>query len=139
MSVSKRRPARLTAVALVIAVGVGTGAAAGVGDDSAAADSADDYRAQYHFTVPDHWKNDPQRPIFVDGKFHYYYLYNSDYNADPTANFGTEWRLATSYDGVVSPIRGSPRRRRPMRTTTCGRGRPWSMRRTPRASVPAPW
>ncbi|MBW9111704.1 glycoside hydrolase family 32 protein [Microbacterium ureisolvens] len=106
MSVSKRRPARLTAVALVIAVGVGTGAAVGVGDDPAAADSADDYRAQYHFTVPDHWKNNPQRPIFVDGKFHYYYLYNSDYNADPTANFGTEWRLATSYDGVVFADQG---------------------------------
>jgi len=107
MSVSKRRSARLTAGALaVIAVGIGGGVAGGVGDDAAAADSAADHRAQYHFTVPDHWKNDPQRPVFVDGKFHYYYLYNSDYNADPTANFGTEWRLATSYDGVVFADQG---------------------------------
>ncbi|MEV4687320.1 glycoside hydrolase family 32 protein [Microbacterium sp. LWH3-1.2] len=107
MSVSKRRSVRLTAAALaVIAVGIGGGVAAGVGDDAVAAEPEDDYRAQYHFTVPDHWKNDPQRPVFVDGEFHYYYLYNSDYNADPTANFGTEWRLATSYDGVVFADQG---------------------------------
>ncbi|WP_169087058.1 glycoside hydrolase family 32 protein [Paenibacillus sp. PL91] len=52
------------------------------------------YRAAYHFTVPDKWKNDPQRPIFLDGKYHYYYLYNRDY---PDGN-GTEWRHATSTD-----------------------------------------
>lgn len=67
---------------------------------------ADQYRAQYHFTVPDRWKNDPQRPVYVDGKFHYYYLYNSDYDADPSANFGTAWRLATTYDGVVFADQG---------------------------------
>lgn len=52
------------------------------------------YRAAYHFTVPDKWKNDPQKPIFLDGKYHYYYLYNRDY---PDGN-GTEWRHATSTD-----------------------------------------
>lgn len=51
-------------------------------------------RANYHFTVPDKWKNDPQRPIYLDGKYHYYYLYNRDY---PTGN-GTEWRHAASSD-----------------------------------------
>lgn len=55
-----------------------------------------DYRAIYHFTTPDKWKNDPQKPIFLDGKYHYYYLYNRDY---PTGN-GTEWRQATSEDLV---------------------------------------
>ncbi|WP_315900428.1 glycoside hydrolase family 32 protein [Neobacillus bataviensis] len=54
------------------------------------------YRAAYHFTVPDKWKNDPQRPIYFDGKYHYYYLYNRDY---PNGN-GTEWRHATSKDLV---------------------------------------
>ncbi|PRR80966.1 Levanbiose-producing levanase [Clostridium vincentii] len=54
------------------------------------------YRATYHFTTPDEWKNDPQKPIFIDGKYHYYYLYNSDY---PNGN-GTEWRQATSEDLV---------------------------------------
>ncbi|WP_407690441.1 glycoside hydrolase family 32 protein [Salipaludibacillus neizhouensis] len=52
------------------------------------------YRANYHFTTPDKWKNDPQRPIYIDGKYYYYYLYNGDY---PNGN-GTEWRLATSED-----------------------------------------
>ncbi len=54
------------------------------------------YRASYHFTSPDKWINDPQRPIYFDGKFHYYYLYNRDY---PNGN-GTEWRHATSEDLV---------------------------------------
>ncbi|ASA24816.1 glycoside hydrolase family 32 protein [Paenibacillus donghaensis] len=54
------------------------------------------YRANYHFTAPDKWKNDPQRPIYFDGAYHYYYLYNRDY---PTGN-GTEWRHATSVDLV---------------------------------------
>lgn len=53
-------------------------------------------RAAYHFTAPDHWKNDPQRPIYVNGKYHYYYLYNKDY---PKGN-GTEWRHAVSQDLV---------------------------------------
>ncbi len=99
---------RLAAGALaVMGVGVAGTLMGGSPENAArAADSDDEYRAQYHFTVPDHWKNDPQRPIFVDGKFHYYYLYNGDYNADPTANFGTEWRLATSYDGVVFADQG---------------------------------
>jgi levanbiose-producing levanase len=54
------------------------------------------FRAAYHFSVPDKWKNDPQRPIYFDGKYHYYYLYNRDY---PNGN-GTEWRHATSKDLV---------------------------------------
>ncbi|GIP52992.1 glycoside hydrolase family 32 protein [Paenibacillus vini] len=54
------------------------------------------YRAAYHFTTPDHWKNDPQKPVYLDGKYHYYYLYNRDY---PDGN-GTEWRHATSTDLV---------------------------------------
>ena len=54
-----------------------------------------DYRAAYHFTTPDKWKNDPQKPIFR-GKYHYYYLYNRDY---PNGN-GTEWRHAVSEDLV---------------------------------------
>lgn len=54
------------------------------------------YRALYHFTVPDKWKNDPQRPVYYHGKYHYYYLYNGDY---PDGN-GTEWRRATSEDLV---------------------------------------
>ncbi|MFF5711415.1 glycoside hydrolase family 32 protein [Streptomyces sp. NPDC012756] len=62
-----------------------------------AADAGDSYRAVYHFTVPDHWKNDPQRPIFVNGAFQYYYLYNADYGE----SVGTAWRLATTTDNVA--------------------------------------
>ena len=67
------------------------------------AHAAATYRAQYHFTVPDHWKNDPQRPVYVNGKFNYYYLYNADY---PT-EVGTAWRLATTTDGVAFADQGT--------------------------------
>src|SRR4051794_21876516 len=60
------------------------------------------YRAQYHLTVPDHWKNDPQRPVYVNGKFNYYYLYNADYPNE----VGTAWRLATTTDGVAFADQG---------------------------------
>ncbi|MBX7548066.1 GH32 C-terminal domain-containing protein [Streptomyces sp. NPDC004232] len=56
------------------------------------------YRAEYHHTVPDGWKNDPQRPVWINGKYHYYYLYNADYF---TGAVGTAWRLATSTDLVT--------------------------------------
>lgn len=55
-----------------------------------------DYREAYHFTVPAKWKNDPQKPIFFHGEYHYYYLYNGNY---PNVS-GTEWRHATSEDLV---------------------------------------
>lgn len=54
-------------------------------------------RPAYHFSVPDNWKNDPQRPIFIDGEYHYYYLYNADYLA---GGIGTSWRRATTLDHV---------------------------------------
>ncbi|RYL97862.1 glycoside hydrolase family 32 protein [Sporolactobacillus sp. THM7-7] len=54
------------------------------------------YRPVYHFTTPEKWMNDPQRPVYIDGKYHYYYLYNRDY---PNGS-GTEWRHATSKDLV---------------------------------------
>ncbi|MEU0810571.1 glycoside hydrolase family 32 protein [Streptomyces sp. NPDC005970] len=63
------------------------------------------YRARYHFTVPDQWKNDPQRPIWIDGEYHYYYLYNPDYLTGGTTA-GTAWRLATSTDLVSFTDRG---------------------------------
>lgn len=63
------------------------------------------YRAEYHFTVPDQWKNDPQRPVWIDGEYHYYYLYNPDYLTGGTTA-GTAWRLATSTDLVTFADRG---------------------------------
>lgn len=60
-------------------------------------------RPKYHFSVPDNWKNDPQRPIYLDGEYHYYYLYNADY-LDGGA--GTAWRHATTRDHVSFKDRG---------------------------------
>ena len=54
------------------------------------------YRPAYHLTPEQRWMNDPQRPFFLDGVWHYYYLYNADY---PEGN-GTEWFHATSTDLV---------------------------------------
>ncbi|WP_426326007.1 glycoside hydrolase family 32 protein [Microbacterium sp. E-13] len=55
-------------------------------------------RPRYHFSVPDNWKNDPQRPIFLHGEYHYYYLYNRDYLS---GGIGTSWRRATTRDHVT--------------------------------------
>ena len=114
MTPSVHRPSKTMVAASLAAVLAGTlaaastaGAAAGEARASVpVATDGSSYRSTYHFTVPDHWKNDPQRPVYVDGKFHHYYLYNGDYDADPRANHGTEWRLATSYDGVVFADQG---------------------------------
>lgn len=59
---------------------------------------AEQYRPQYHFSVPDHWKNDPIRPVYLNGEYHYYYLYDADYNGVSTQ---TAWRHATTTDHVV--------------------------------------
>jgi levanbiose-producing levanase len=55
-------------------------------------------RPAYHFSAPDNWKNDPQRPIFLNGEYHYYYLYNADY---VQRGIGTSWRRATTNDHVT--------------------------------------
>ncbi|MDN3483448.1 glycoside hydrolase family 32 protein [Arthrobacter sp. APC 3897] len=60
-------------------------------------------RPTYHFSVPDNWKNDPQRPIYIDGEYHYYYLYNGDYLQGGS---GTAWRHATTTDHVSFRDRG---------------------------------
>ncbi len=52
------------------------------------------YRPAVHFTPAKHWMNDPQRPLLIDGVWHYYYLYNADY---PKGN-GSEWYHSTSVD-----------------------------------------
>ncbi|TDL37982.1 glycoside hydrolase family 32 protein [Arthrobacter nitrophenolicus] len=67
-------------------------------DSAALAAPAEDpgFRPAYHLTPDQRWMNDPQRPFFLDGLWHYYYLYNVDY---PEGN-GTEWFHATSTDLV---------------------------------------
>lgn len=53
-------------------------------------------RPAVHLTPPDAWMNDPQRPFWLDGRWHFYYLYNADH---PDGN-GTEWFHVTSTDLV---------------------------------------
>lgn len=78
-------------------------APAAAGPEPKAGRACASYRAAYHFTVPDQWKNDPQRPVWIDGEYHYYYLYNADC-LDGVV--GTAWRLATSTDLVSFTDRG---------------------------------
>ncbi|OSM42728.1 levanase [Nesterenkonia sp. PF2B19] len=61
------------------------------------------YRPAYHLSVPDNWKNDPQRPIFLNGEYLYYYLYNEDYLE---GGHGTSWRLVTTTDHVAFSDQG---------------------------------
>lgn len=51
-------------------------------------------RAFYHMTPPSGWLCDPQRPVYVNGAYHLYYLH-SDVN-----NGHGDWDHATTTDGV---------------------------------------
>ncbi|MGN6219619.1 MAG: glycoside hydrolase family 32 protein [Microbacterium sp.] len=53
-------------------------------------------RPAVHLTPENAWMNDPQKPFFLDGLWHFYYLYNADH---PDGN-GTAWYHATSPDLV---------------------------------------
>ena len=66
------------------------------GRDFTRPDDWSTYRPAVHLTPAERWMNDPQRPFWLDGRWHYYYLYNADY---PEGN-GTEWYHATSTDLV---------------------------------------
>lgn len=88
-------------VAAVAAVAVAGAISVPIGR-AAAADNGSSHRARYHFTVPDSWMNDPQRPVYLDGKYNFYYLYNADY----TRTVGTSWRLATTTDNVAFQDQG---------------------------------
>ena len=54
------------------------------------------HRPAVHMTPENNWMNDPQKPFFLDGVWHYYYLYNADF---PAGN-GTAWYHSTSTDLV---------------------------------------
>lgn len=64
--------------------------------ESGGPSNADPGRPAIHLTPERHWMNDPQKPILIDGVWHYYYLYNADY---PDGN-GTAWYHSTSTDLV---------------------------------------
>ncbi|MDQ4501366.1 GH32 C-terminal domain-containing protein [Sinomonas sp. ASV322] len=52
-------------------------------------------RAAYHMTPPQGWLSDPQRPIYLNGKYNLYYLHSTQDNGPGG------WRHATSSDTVV--------------------------------------
>ncbi|KAH6624777.1 glycosyl hydrolase [Chaetomium sp. MPI-SDFR-AT-0129] len=57
-------------------------------------------RPSYHLTPKEKWMNDPQRAFYLGGKYHLYYLWNSNWNtANPGAG-GTEWYHVTSTNMV---------------------------------------
>jgi levanase len=57
-------------------------------------------RPSYHITPVTNWLNDPQRPFFLGGEWHLYYLWNSDWNKSDPGSGGTEWYHISSVDMV---------------------------------------
>lgn len=53
-------------------------------------------RPSYHITPEAKWMNDPQRPLYLGGEWHLYYLSNSDWDSSNPGAGGTEWYHVTS-------------------------------------------
>jgi levanbiose-producing levanase len=94
-----------TALAVAFGVVVSTRVEPTVPDASPSASAPDPFqrpadwspnRPAVHVTPEKAWMNDPQKPFYLDGVWHYYYLYNADH---PDGN-GTAWYHATSTDLV---------------------------------------
>ncbi|MFK0082331.1 glycoside hydrolase family 32 protein [Glutamicibacter sp. NPDC090743] len=107
-SASRRNVVKTLAAATALGLaGVGPDAAhaapAGSSKTKKGVSPAMSYRPSYHFSVPDNWKNDPQRPVYLDGEYLYYYLYNEDYILGGN---GTSWRMASTTDHVNFTDRG---------------------------------
>lgn len=60
----------------------------------ARAEASGSLRAVFHMTPPSGWLCDPQRPVFVDGAHHLYYLHSTQNNS------AGGWDHATTIDGV---------------------------------------
>jgi len=74
--------------------------------------ASDRHRPQYHFLPPANWMNDPNGPIYFEGRYHLFYQYHPD-----DASAGTKhWGHAASEDLVhwddlpiaLSPTPGGP-------------------------------
>jgi len=62
--------------AAVLAVGIATAPSAAGQASPAAALYHELYRPQFHFTPARNWMNDPNGPIFFNGRYHLFYQYN---------------------------------------------------------------
>jgi len=38
----------------------------------------DPFRPQYHYSPANHWMNDPNGMVYLDGEYHLFYQYNPD-------------------------------------------------------------
>ncbi|RBR18985.1 hypothetical protein FVER53590_10082 [Fusarium verticillioides] len=63
-------------------------------------------RPSYHITPEKNWMSDPQRPFFLGDEWHFYYLYNSNFDISNPGSGGTEWYHITSTDMVHWTRRG---------------------------------
>jgi len=69
-------------------------ACAGLGGQTNVAPSYDQpYRPQYHFSPREHWTNDPNGLVYLDGEYDLFFQYNP---------FGDEWGHM-SWGHAVSP------------------------------------
>jgi fructan beta-fructosidase len=97
-------------------------------------DASDPWRPRWHFTTRRHWLNDPNGPVWHDGRFHLYFQHNPR-----GAQWGNmSWGHATSVDlvrwtehGVAIPVdatraifSGSVVRDATGRAAPCARARP---------------
>ncbi|BAK52883.1 levanase [Bacillus phage SP-10] len=53
------------------------------------------YRPRFHITPESGWMNDIQRPLYINGTHHLFYLYNGDFS---WGGNGTEWAHVESVD-----------------------------------------
>lgn len=58
-------------------------------------------RATYHMTPPSGWLSDPQRPVYVNGNYNFYYLHSSQDNGPGG------WEHATTADTVTFNDQGT--------------------------------
>jgi sucrose-6-phosphate hydrolase SacC (GH32 family) len=89
------RTARILTGVSVLALAVSAALLAPATPAKALADPGESLRPVYHMTAPHDWASDPQRPIWVDGAYQFYYLWG-DRESD-----GGAWRHASTTDNVV--------------------------------------
>jgi sucrose-6-phosphate hydrolase SacC (GH32 family) len=96
----QRRPLRRIAIALASGGLVATALVA-PSTAAALAPVGESLRPVYHLTAPSDWLSDPQRPVWADGEYQFYYLW-----ADREDELGGAWRHATTTDNVVFADQG---------------------------------
>lgn len=77
----------------------------GTGVSAAPAQAQESWRAVYHLTPPAGWLCDPQRPVYVNGAYHLYYLHSGQNNGPGGWDHATTTdNVAFSHHGTVLPL-----------------------------------